>query len=220
MKTILRNNALVLVALAAAACSVESRHSAEDLGEATEAVTNVCPTASIKGIDIASFQHPNGAAINWTKVATAEKFAIIKATEKDNYTNSYYPNDIQNARAAGLVVGSYHFLAPSSQTGVSGATQAQYFLAHASIKPGDLPPMLDVETSPSYGSVLRNGEELAELAYDVGLQLGRGHPKQLADGPKLRQELLPYVAREEPSLHAAAKALCEETLTAWKAFQK
>ena len=126
----------------------------EHVGEATEALSNVCPSTSVNGIDIASFQHPGGAGINWGQVASAEKFVIIKATESNDYTNSYYAGDVAGARGAGLIAGSYHFLAPSSQTGVSGTAQAQYFLAHASIQPGDLPPMLDVETSSLYSSVL------------------------------------------------------------------
>ena len=148
------------LSIAVSACSVDSGDSRqspghdEPLGETEDAVSNVCPGDSVKGIDIASFQHPNGAGINWGQVASAEKFVIIKATEKTGYVNSYYAGDIAGARAAGLVAGSYHFLAPSSQTGASGAAQAQHFLDHASIEPGDLPPMLDVETSSLYNGVL------------------------------------------------------------------
>ncbi|HVY44767.1 MAG TPA: glycoside hydrolase family 25 protein [Minicystis sp.] len=130
------------------------------LGEAQQALNDVCPGASVPGIDIASFQHPNGAGIDWGQVASAEKFVIVKATESNDYVNSYYAGDVAGARGAGLPVGSYHFLAPSSQTGVSGAAQAQYFLAHASIQSGDLPPMLDVETSSLYGSVLPSAADV------------------------------------------------------------
>ncbi|HEY4121411.1 MAG TPA: GH25 family lysozyme [Byssovorax sp.] len=143
----------LLVPLAAAGCS-GLEDTRERVGEAEEAINDVCPTTSVEGIDIASYQHPNGAGINWSSVAGTYKFAIVKATENNSYTNSYYAGDVAGARAAGIIAGSYHFLAPSSQTGVSGASQAAYFLAHASIKPGDLPPMLDVETSSLYGSVL------------------------------------------------------------------
>jgi GH25 family lysozyme M1 (1,4-beta-N-acetylmuramidase) len=143
--------ALLLAALPA--CSALTGTD-EDVGEARQALSNVCPSASVAGIDIASFQHPSGAGINWGQVAGAEKFVIIKATESNDYVNGYYAGDIAGARGAGLIAGSYHFLAPSSQTGVSGTAQAQYFLAHASIQQGDLPPMLDVETSSLYNSVL------------------------------------------------------------------
>ena len=143
--------ALLLAALPACAAPPGS---GEHVGEATEALSNVCPSTSVNGIDIASFQHPGGAGINWGQVATAEKFVIVKATESNDYVNGYYAGDVAGARGAGLIAGSYHFLAPSSQTGVSGTAQAQYFLAHASIQPGDLPPMLDVETSSLYNSVL------------------------------------------------------------------
>lgn len=163
MKTPLRSTLFALssmaLAISGSGCAEDAEqsersHESENLGETSDAISNVCPNAFVKGIDIASFQHPNGAAINWAQVATAEKFVIIKATEKNGYVNSYYADDITKARAAGLIAGSYHFLAPSSQTGVSGAAQAAHFLAHASLQPGDLPPMLDVETSPLYNGVL------------------------------------------------------------------
>ncbi len=127
----------------------------ENLGQTEEAVTNVCPGATtVSGIDIASFQHPNGAGIHWGQVATAEKFVIIKASEGTGYTNTYYAGDASGARAAGLHVGAYHFLAPSSQTGESGAAQADHYASAANVQAGDMAPMLDVETSPSYNNVL------------------------------------------------------------------
>ncbi len=177
MNTQIRNAAWLLASaaasVAASGCAVQSEHPGENLGETSEASSNNCPGAFVKGIDIASFQHPNGAAINWAQVASAEKFVIIKATEKNGYVNSYYADDIAKARAAGLVAGSYHFLAPSSQTGVSGATQAQHFLAHASIKPGDLPPMLDVETSPLYNGVVPSLADITGWLDTVAAATGR-----------------------------------------------
>src|SRR5689334_6758832 len=153
----MRNRALAFVALpfALIACDAPAPAPQEHLAQTEEAFTNVCPPAAqVSGIDIASFQHPGGAGINWGAVATAEKFVIIKATENTGYVNSYYAGDATGARNAGLHVGAYHFLAPSSQTGQSGKAQADHFVAHANVQPDDLPPMLDVETSSLYGSVL------------------------------------------------------------------
>ena len=67
-----------------------------------------------------------------------------------------------------------------------------------------------------------SGDELAELAYDVGLQLGRGHPKQIADphGAELRQRLLEYVTTNGPLLHSASRDLARETVDAWLLFRR
>ena len=168
----MRSLVLLLVSAALAACAPGGAAD-EHGGEAVQANDDVCPAVSTSGIDIASFQHPNGAGIDWGAVATAEKFVIVKATESDDYTNDYYAGDVAGARAAGLLVGSYHFLAPSSQTGVSGAAQASYFLANTSIQPGDLPPMLDVETSSLYGSVLPSVADVTDWLSAVQAATGR-----------------------------------------------
>ncbi len=169
--------ALVLASTALGACAVDpatpTDQPLEDVGESTDALTSICPTSTVPGIDIASYQHPGGASINWTKVAQTQKFVIVKATENNGYASSYYAGDVTHARSAGLIVGSYHFLAPSSQTGVSGKKQAQWFLAHSSIKGGDLPPMLDVETSSLYHSVLPSVADVTGWLAEVQAQTGR-----------------------------------------------
>jgi GH25 family lysozyme M1 (1,4-beta-N-acetylmuramidase) len=103
-----------------------------------------CPPADVVlGIDIASYQH--GAPIDWAQVAAARRFVIIKATEGTSYTNSYYADDSTQARAHGMIVGSYHFLRYTS----TGAAQAQHFLdaVGGTVPAGDLPAMLDVENT-------------------------------------------------------------------------
>lgn len=99
----------------------------------------------INGIDIASYQHPNGAAINWTSVArSGVEFAYIKATEGTTYVNPYYQSDARAAKAAGLYVGAYAFVRPDSNDPVA---QADAFVATAPV-PSDgrtLPPMIDIE---------------------------------------------------------------------------
>lgn len=67
-----------------------------------------------------------------------------------------------------------------------------------------------------------SGDELAELAYDVGLQLGRGHPKQIADpnGAELCRGLISYVSQNEREIRVAARALSQETIAAWLAWKR
>jgi len=157
----MHNSFAVVVALGVAvslvACAGQSMEDGdgEHLGQGTEALTNVCPpVGSVLGIDVASYQHPNGAAIDWAKVATQRQFVYVKATQDTGYANPNYAGDVTGARTAGLIAGSYAVVAPQSKTGASGAAQAQFFLAHSSLKPGDLPPLLDVEPFAEYGSVL------------------------------------------------------------------
>jgi hypothetical protein len=97
---------------------------------------------------VASFQHPNGAAIDWAQVASAGcKFAAIKGTEGNYYTNPYYSSDMTAAKAAGLSVAGYHFAIPNVGTAVG---QAEYAVENGNYTAGGqtLPLMLDIEYDP------------------------------------------------------------------------
>ena len=101
------------------------------------------------GVDVASYQHPGGAPIDWAKVAAAGyTFMAAKATEGNSYVNPYYFSDVAGARAAGLYVTAYHFGIPNIS---GGASQARSFVAHSGYRAGNgiLPPELDIEYNPS-----------------------------------------------------------------------
>ena len=50
--------------------------------------------AVITGVDVASYQHPGGAAIDWGQVRSAgHRFAYVKASEGTSYTNPYFAQD-------------------------------------------------------------------------------------------------------------------------------
>ena len=104
-------------------------------------------TGFVNGTDVSSHQHPNGAAIDWTQVATAYNFTAIKATEGNYYPNPYYATDAQAAVAAGMYVAAYSFAIPNVS---DGANQAQYAVTNASYTVGGhyLPLMLDLEYDP------------------------------------------------------------------------
>ncbi|NUO48206.1 MAG: DUF2252 family protein [Polyangiaceae bacterium] len=63
---------------------------------------------------------------------------------------------------------------------------------------------------------LRGPAELAEVAYDVGLQLGKGHPKAIADphGADLRRELKGVVREVGPTLPSVAKEMAHRIVLA------
>lgn len=63
-----------------------------------------------KGVDVSTWQHPNGAPIDWHAVAsTGVTFAIVKASQGLDWVNPWLERDLDDARAAGLLVGAYHF---------------------------------------------------------------------------------------------------------------
>jgi GH25 family lysozyme M1 (1,4-beta-N-acetylmuramidase) len=101
-----------------------------------------------KGQDVSSFQ----GSISWSaQYSAGSRFAYIKATEGTYYTNPDFASQYDGSYSAGLIRGSYHFATPNT---TSGATQADYFVAHGGgwSKDGKtLPGALDIEYNP-YGA--------------------------------------------------------------------
>jgi GH25 family lysozyme M1 (1,4-beta-N-acetylmuramidase) len=106
------------------------------------------PAATVPGLDVSGYQ----GNVNWSSVAAnGAKFAYTKATEGTYYTNPYFAQQYNGAYNVGIIRGSYHFATPDT---TSGATQADYFVAHGGGWSRDgktLPGMLDIEWDP-YGS--------------------------------------------------------------------
>lgn len=92
----------------------------------------------VLGIDIS---HHNG-RIDWEKVkASGVTFAYIKVSEGTTHLNRRFTNNYNQAKAAGLKCGMYHFFSYNK----SGKEQAQYFLNNLCFEYGDLPPAVDIE---------------------------------------------------------------------------
>ncbi|KAL8687700.1 MAG: hypothetical protein Q9218_006200 [Villophora microphyllina] len=101
---------------------------------------------TVQGFDISHYQ----GTVNFKGAySSGARFVIIKATEGTTYIDSLFSSHYSGATAAGLIRGGYHFAHPSSS---SGATQANFFLAHGGGWSADgitLPGMLDIEYNPS-----------------------------------------------------------------------
>jgi lysozyme len=98
------------------------------------------------GIDVASYQHPNGTAIDWTAVSRSGiRFVFTKATEGTTYTNPHFASDRAGALAQGMGVGSYHYARPTNDP----ISDAQHYLSVRGTESprGTLPPVLDLEVT-------------------------------------------------------------------------
>lgn len=71
-------------------------------------------------------------------------------------------------------------------------------------------------------SQITSAAQLGELAYDVGLQLGRGHPKELVGpgGGTLCSALRVLLTDLEPTIYPTSRALAVRIVDASKAFAK
>jgi GH25 family lysozyme M1 (1,4-beta-N-acetylmuramidase) len=122
--------------------------------------------ALLTGVDVASWQHPNGAAIDWRQVrAAGHSFAFVKASEGTTYRNPYFVGDFAGAGNAGLFRGAYHYARPAYPLSTAVA-QARYFVSTTGSLGGalDLPGVLDLEES--------GGLSKADLAQWARIWLG------------------------------------------------
>ncbi|QJB40916.1 glycoside hydrolase family 25 protein [Chitinophaga oryzae] len=124
----------------------------------------------IHGIDVSKFQKD----INWQAVKQMQvdkiriSFAFIKATEGITRQDATFRQNWERAGRAGLVRGAYHFFYSTRDP----LKQAINFRNVADLQPGDLPPVLDIETSNNQpAAVIRSTAKIwleeMEKAYKV-----------------------------------------------------
>lgn len=127
----------------------------------------------IYGIDISRHQHEKGRkryGIKWQQLRITSlgrrhdtegrtypvSFVYIKSTEGTTIRNRYFLQDYRSARLKGLHVGAYHFFSMRS----TAAEQANYFVNHTLFRPGDFPPVMDVEPTEAQIVQIGGDEEL------------------------------------------------------------
>jgi GH25 family lysozyme M1 (1,4-beta-N-acetylmuramidase) len=94
------------------------------------------------GLDVSHWQ----GTVNWTKVARAgRRFVFLKATDDVDYRDPTFVTNRAGARSNGLLVGAYHFARPDPSPG-DARQEALFFVSVANPQPGDLLPVLDMET--------------------------------------------------------------------------
>jgi lysozyme len=92
------------------------------------------------GIDVSRWQ----GEINWEQVAAAGyRFAVIRATVGNYYTDYQFYVNWDRAREAGLLISAYHVVAPERPAD----SQMERFFDALNDRSSDLPLVLDVELS-------------------------------------------------------------------------
>ena len=96
----------------------------------------------MRGIDVNGAKGP----VDWSRVRSAGfEFAFLKATEGRTFDDERFGFNRRAAKAAGLVVGAYHYARPDNN---SPEAEAEHFLRIARPTRGELLPALDWETAP------------------------------------------------------------------------
>jgi lysozyme len=117
-------------------------------GHMEQAVQVCAGGATVDGSDVSSYQ----GTVGWPQVAASPfgNFAYAKATEGLGYVDPDFAANWSGMKAAGIHRGAYHFYHCVTNTGVreDPSTEAADFVnAMGPLSPGDLPPMLDMEST-------------------------------------------------------------------------
>ena len=111
----------------------------------------------VHGIDVSKFQGD----IDWSQVASSGvKFAWIKATEGGDHLDNRFQANWTAARQAGVPRGAYHFVywcRPPLE-------EMAFFEKTAPVEPDALPPVLDVEATPTSKTCHRHLTQEAAIA--------------------------------------------------------
>ena len=119
----------------------------------------------VGGIDVSRYQ----GVVDWDSVAHAgHQFVFIKASEGWTHRDVAFRANWAEAGRAGIRRGAYHFFLPH----VSVEQQLSNFIDLVKLQPGDLPPVLDVEsrgelTAEEFVAQVREWLQLAEDHYGV-----------------------------------------------------
>jgi lysozyme len=115
----------------------------------------------IHGIDVSKYQN----VVNWKEVKSMEEqgikigFVFIKATEGTSIVDDQFRRNWIKAEEENIPKGAYHFFVVNR----SAKKQADNFMQIVNLKPGDMPPVLDVEKS--------HGVSVAEMQKNVKIWL-------------------------------------------------
>lgn len=123
--------------------------------------THIPKGFTVHGIDVSHFC----CEIDWKKISEVfldsiqVQFAFMRATMGDTGKDFQFRRNWKLARQHGVLRGAYHYYYPDK----TPEAQAAHFLRTVSIEPGDLPPVLDIETT--------DGSTLPELLRDLRIWL-------------------------------------------------
>lgn len=149
-----RASLLLLVSTATLGCEVEppegrtasanDREPTEQTGETAQAL-EVCPGDNVvRGLDVSTYQNN----VDWNQVAAAGyKFAITRINHGSVMDDTFDAN-WAGIKEAGMLRGAYQYFEP----GLDVPTQAQIVIDKIGmLGPGDLPAVIDVETTSGVG---------------------------------------------------------------------
>lgn len=148
--------------------SEEGAPSSECTGETAAALRTCAAGATLKGIDVSYYQ----GTVDWAKVKGAgQAFAFVRVSDGVNYPDSKFAANWPAVKKAGLVRGVYQYFRPTQDVQAQVDLLLNKLAAAGGLQPGDLPPVLDLETDGGLAAstvVARAKDWLAKVEAKIG----------------------------------------------------
>jgi lysozyme len=143
--------ALLTGAMSTAGCSSSDETTASDdcLGTTSAALKTCAKGTTITGVDVSYYQ----GNVNWASVkSSGRQFAFVRISDGLSHPDTKFAQNWPALKTAGLVRGAYQFFRPSQDAGLQAQMVLDKLAAAGGLKPGDLPPVLDLESADGLAS--------------------------------------------------------------------
>ena len=140
---------LALGSLGAVGCSSEDPTPPERLGETAAPLRTCAKGGTLTGIDVSYYQ----GTVDWAKVkGDGRTFAFARASDGLNYPDTKFAQNWPAMKSAGVIRGVYQYFRPSQDPAEQADLMLDKIKAAGGLQPGDLPPVLDLETASGLSS--------------------------------------------------------------------
>ena len=130
------------------------------VGDTAAEVKTCAKGATLTGVDVSSYQ----GSVSFTKVKAAGRaFVFTRISDGLGSIDSTFPTNWPGMKSAGLVRGAYQFFRPSQDPTAQANLVISKLAAAGGLKPGDLPPVLDLETADGVASATVRSRALTWL---------------------------------------------------------
>ncbi|MBS2017358.1 MAG: hypothetical protein JST00_31025 [Deltaproteobacteria bacterium] len=154
-----------------AGCSSAESTTDDDCLKSTSSALKTCagPT-TLKGIDVSYYQ----GNVAWASVkASGRSFAFARVSDGVNTVDTKFAQNWPAMKAAGITRGVYQFFRPSQDASAQAQLVIDRLAANGGLLPGDLPPVLDLESADGLAAatvVARAKTWLAKIEAKFGVK--------------------------------------------------
>lgn len=129
----------------ASGCSSAESTAEDDCLKSTSSALKTCAgTTTLTGIDVSYYQ----GNVAWAQVkSSGRSFAFARVSDGVNTVDTKFAQNWPAMKAAGLTRGVYQFFRPSQDASAQAQLLIDKLTASGGLKPGDLPPVLDLESA-------------------------------------------------------------------------